>query len=172
MLRSIPCSLLAALFFAALSSGRQVEQWPYSRLMSESDVAVIATVTSFEDNDSPAVGPLLGMPVIGQTTTFEVQATLKGDPVQTIRLMHFRQKEGTTLVNGPMLAHFRTHGPLISPATQPGHIVDQGRARLSDPAYLLFLKKTSEGAFEPVSGQFDSELSVKEIYRPIPAGFD
>lgn len=41
---------------------------------------------------------------------------------------------------------------------------------LGPPEYLLFLKRTADGRLEPVSGQIDPALSVREMHRPLPAG--
>jgi hypothetical protein len=40
--------------------------------------------------------------------------------------------------------------------------------RLAPPGYLLFLKQGKDGRYEPVSGQIDAELSVKEVNSPLP----
>ena len=45
-------------------------------------------------------------------------------------------------------------------------------AALGIPEDLLFLKDADNGRFEPVSGEIDPRLSVKEIYSPLPGVID
>ena len=43
----------------------------------------------------------------------------------------------------------------------------QGLRKISQPEYLLFLKKHKDGQYEPVSGQLDADFSVRALF---PAG--
>lgn len=167
-----PGIFLSALILLATSSAlsRAVEDWPYERLLREADVVVIGTVKSEADSDIPPQEPLAAMKAIARITSFDVRLAIKGDSGPSVDLLHFRLPEGAVTMDGPLLAHFRTKGPVVQPDGRS--TADKAVAALSRPDYLLFLKRTAGGRLEPVSGQYDSELSVREIYRPLPAVLD
>ena len=70
------------------------------------------------------------------------------------------------------LVTFRTNGPTIADAGSDNRAPAKSKITLSTPQYLLFLKRSADGHFEPVSGQIDAVLSVREIYRPLPDMLD
>ena len=81
-------------------------------------------------------------------TTLDVKTTLKGSvkTKEQVTLVHFRLKENALVKNGPQLVHFRTAN--------------------NRTAYMLFLKRRSDGKYEAVNGQMDPILSVKLLARP------
>ncbi len=82
-------------------------------------------------------------------------------------MYHFKPKDGVANQNGPLLIAFRTKGITIN-----GDGSVKFEVGLGTPDYLLFLKADGKGRFEPLSGQIDPRLSVKEIYEPLPAVMD
>jgi hypothetical protein len=168
MRAALLASLLVLLLLVPSTPARQVEIWDYDRLFKEADVVVIASAQGTADSsDEPPVGRWKAN-LIGQRTTFTVLATLKGrvgDGPLAVR--HFRVREGVATMDGPLLVQFRTEGPVIEGGGRVKY-----KAQLSTPQYLLFLRRVTPGVYEPVSGQVDSALSVKEIYAPLPAVMD
>lgn len=159
--------LLVALFTDS-AEARQIEHWPYDRLFQESDVVVLASVQGTVASDDQAADERWKASLIGQRTSFAVIHTLKGRIEKgLLTVLHFKLKDGVAVQNGPLLVAFRTKGPTI----EGGGAVNY-KAVLSTPQYLLFLKRSHGGLFEPVSGQIDPELSVKEIYAPLPEVVD
>jgi hypothetical protein len=167
MRNGIPLIFLAVTSIAAPASARAIETWSYERLFKEADVAVIASARETVDApDFQARDPRHRPILAAQRTTLAVNAVLKGHAADgPITVLHFRLKEERGLMrNGPMLVRFRTAPPVIE---------GRGfRADLGTPHYLLFLKRSADGVLEPVSGQFDPELSVKEIYAPLPTSVE
>jgi len=159
----------ATLTLTAFASARQIENWSYERLFKEADLVVIATAkATAETNDSPP-DVRWKSDLVGQQTTFAVDAVLKGKApaTSTLTVLHFKLKPGVLTQDGPLLVAFRTKGPTIE-----GGGAKKYKVLLGTPQYLLFLKAADKGRFVPVSGQADSALSVKEIYPPLPEVMD
>jgi hypothetical protein len=144
--------------------GRFIESWPYARLFKTADLVIIAKALSV--CDAPEVDKATPLPrewdhLVAVVTTLKVEYVVKGDyKDDRLKLVHFRLKKGSLIINGPLLAKFSTkpqrfEGPRWS-------------ASFGQPDYMVFLKKTKDGHFECVSGQYDSELSVKQILSPLP----
>jgi hypothetical protein len=163
MRNGIALILLAATSIAAPAAARAIETWSYERLFKEADLAVIASARETVDAPDVEARDQRHRPILAaQRTTFAVHAVLRGDAGDgPITVLHFRLKDERGLMrNGPMLVRFRTAPPVVE---------GRGfRAELGTPQYLLFLKRSADGLLEPVSGQFDPQLSVKEIYAPLP----
>jgi hypothetical protein len=143
---------------ASAAFGRLIEDWPYDRLFKEADLAVIATAHRTEGT-SERLKTDWKVDLLGMSTSFKIQSTLKGKRVagETITVLHYRPPEGTDFVNGPLLVTIRTE----EPSAKDG----EKRERLR-PEYLLFLRARPDGRFEPVSGQIDPALSVRELQSP------
>ncbi len=159
--------LLIVLASAVFVSARQIEEWSYDRLFREADLAVIVSAQATVDSTDIPPDKQWAESLVGQATTFKVTRTIKGDAVKdgdTMTLVHFRLKDGVTTSNGPLLVNFRTKPFKISVR---GEQVDANVSMVEAPQYLLFLRKSAGGNFVPVSGWFDSALSVKEIYSPL-----
>ena len=108
----------------------------------------------------------------GVMTIFGAAFTLKGDPPLCIWLDHFRYKEGVVRYNdGPDLVAFLKE-PLQIEVKQNVkkkgklHQQRQELRKISQPEYLLFLKKHKDGKYEPVSGQLDASFSVRTLFPP------
>ena len=145
----ITCAIVS-LMCSSVACARALPHWPYDKLIKESDLVVIVEPTGSEStDDQPADDGLRKLKELikGQNTSFNVVHIIKGKaPGETIRMMHFRRKPNGMLPdNGPSLIKF-------------------------DPKehkqYLLFLKARKDGRYEPVSGQYDPDLSVRELSFP------
>jgi len=142
---------------------RQIEDWPYDKLFKHADLVLIAKPLAVrdatkDDNATPPKGKddLL----TGVVTSFEVLHVIKGEyKPKKIDLVHFRLRTGVQIGNGPCLVEFHTKMTELS---------GKGWAAAVSSDYILFLKKGTDGRFEPVSGQYDPSLSVKQIIGPLP----
>lgn len=178
----------AILTFALVSLGwnheseaRKVEHWPYTRLMQESELVVIATAVATTTCNAPFPdeGADWGVKFQAVNTTFTVQTVIKGTPRDTLQLLHFRYhpNRDVALEDGPQFATFLsapTPSPLRGkrvpaqtkplPEKQLEPQLKSVSARLR-PRYLLFLKSRADGRFEPLSGQVDASLSVRDLWQ-------
>src|SRR5688500_17772669 len=91
--------------FAALPSSapaRGLEKWPYERLFKAADLVVIARPTGSADCADRCADNLWKQEFIGVNTTLKVAATLKGKPPgETIKVLHFRVRDGVAIEHGP-----------------------------------------------------------------------
>ena len=157
-------SLIAmlVLFVTPISSARNIELWSYDALFKSADLVVIGTAQGTVDNGARFPENRWAGALTGEQTTFVIERALQGKPPGgALKVNHFRYTKDAILTDGPLLVSFRTK-PIILAEPPNGHI------SLGTPQYLLFLKATSDGSWEPVSGQADAQLSVKEIYCPLP----
>lgn len=160
--------ILVSALLVTSAAGRAIESWSYDRLFKEADVIVIASAQGTVASDDKPSADRWTESLTGQRTTFSVINTLKGDAGDgPFTVVHFKLKDGVASQNGPLLVAFRTKGPRIEGGGTSKYV-----AILNTPQYLLFLKKSDGGRFEPISGQIDPALSVKEIYAPLPAVMD
>jgi hypothetical protein len=140
--------VLAVLLTSPLPTfARRVLQWSYQDLTKEADVVVIARAIESENTKDEHKSDW-SIEFEGVNTRFEVLGVLKGETDKTITLLHFEWgnakpgKEGDDFIrNGPHLIEFKK----------------------GIPEYLLFLKRRSDGRYEPVSGQIDPDRSVREM---------
>jgi hypothetical protein len=156
---------LASGTFITATCARQIEDWPFAKLMKKADLVVIANMVSETDagqrvTDKPSKDYLVGV-----LTTFEVKAVLKGkNKGKNLTLFHYRydwkkvEAKGG-IGNGPMLVSFHN---------EKMNIVARGELiPLKKPAYLLFLRQRADGRYECVSGQVDPSLSVRQLIEPL-----
>ena len=132
---------------------REHEFWSYDRLAKEADLIVIATPVSTRDTaerttlpgiehiDANKVRSLI--PAIGVETTFTTLAVLKGDAKITKLVFH----------------HFREAAPKLS-VNDPGLVAFDPKEK---KRFLLSLKRESDGRYAPLTGQTDSDRSVKDL---------
>ncbi len=143
---------------ASVAEARLLESWSHKRLMKEADLVVIARAKSTADADDRLKDNPWEATFLGQTTTLEVKAVLKGKAGDTIKVLHYKLEDGVQLINGPLLVTFRTKPLRV--------VTKEFKAELGAPEYLLFLKARKDGRYEPVSGRIDPALSVREMYQP------
>ena len=155
------CPLTALALGTALGHARLVEHWPYDKLLRSSDLVVIAQATSTKDSGEVKAADYWKVKLLGVNTSFAVQAVLKGShAAKELTVLHYRLERGVSVINGPGLVSFRTGGMSVR--------TKRGAAGWKHSQYLLFLRKRSDGRFEPVSGPIDPELSVREVVRTLP----
>jgi len=153
--------LVLSLILAATSpsTGRMFDNWSYSKLFKAADLVVIARAGPTVDTGAKPTDPRYADMLVGEETQFTIESVLQGKaPVGGLTVRHFRFADSNKIgFDGPQLAFFRT-----KPRVFKGP--DIGYVSLGIPDYLLFLRPTGDGAFEPVSGQIDAAQSVKEMY--------
>lgn len=151
-------TVLVALLALHLQA-REIEFWPYERLEREADLIVIGPAEKSEDSGELVPGPLWKIDFVGVNTTFKATGVLKGKCKESqLTVFHLRIPDGATLKEPPSTITFRTG---VLPIKSPGKVTSLAR-----PEYLLFLKKRSDGRFEPVSGSLESSYSFREVYLP------
>ena len=168
--------ILAIIFNLCIPSAafsRQVEDCSYERLFKESDLVVIAHVQAWGATDEEWNEKFFDkVRFEGVKTIFGASFVLKGDPPLCIWLNHFRYKESAVRYNdGPGLVAFLKEPLLVelkSTKNQKGNLPELGGGlrKISQPEYLLFLKKRKDGTYEPVSGQLDASFSVRALFPP------
>ena len=168
--------IIAIIFNLCIPSAafsRQVEDWPYERLFKESDLVVIAHVQGRGVSKKEWNEKFFDKGRFeGVKTIFGAAFTLKGDLPLCIWLNHFRYKEGAVRYNdGPGWVAFLEEPILIElkqAEDKKGKLqqLSKGLKKISQPEYLLFLKKHKDGVYEPVSGQLDASFSVRAMYPP------
>ena len=143
------------------ANARRIDVWAYEKLLKEADLVVIATVKSTVATDDRLKENPWKEKFLGLNTTFSVKAIVKGKiEGDSIKVLHYKLEEGVRIVNGPLLVTFRANSMLLEGKTK--------RAELGPPEYLLFLKLRKDGRYEPVTGQIDPQLSVRELYQFVP----
>ena len=169
--RSIQLISVLAFLSAAAGVGprgtvfaRPTKLYTYGKLVSESDLVVIAVALETKDvTDQQLDDELEGLEDYVQcvTTSFQIEAVIKGD-IRTDRLsvLHYRFKPGPPVVNGPVVVRFEHEGPV-----KADELLNGKPLRGPPPTYLLFLKRTHDRKFVPVSGQLDPDSSVNRIER-------
>jgi len=160
---------------SAISSARQIEIFPYEKLLKEADLVVIARAVSTVPSEDKWEAAIFERDrFAGLETTFEVATVLKGKSADSFKLLHFQYKARAKPFNdGPAMVSFLTE-PLSIDIRPTRKIDDEGLERLeplkrksstSAPEYLLFLKRRADGRFEAVSGQVDPDSSVRTLFR-------
>lgn len=160
----ISFAFLGLIIFSSASAQERVfsstEYWPYTRLVSESDDIVIVTFKATKDMDaSNTLGgrfPQRIREAIKQVESeFIVNTVLKGDAPKTITLQHYSWRSAPPAGGyDAAFASFRS---------KPEHIQGEGWAQVSNPRYLLFLRKLPSGKYVPAAGQVDMTNSVRRV---------
>jgi hypothetical protein len=171
---------LAAAGLALLSFGipcqevmaRPIKVWTKSELMEKADLVVVAIPVGSQE--SSGVPSAENGWIVGVETTFRIEALLKGkvsDPPPSLP---------TAIVVGPhdsnrkklpemriTVSHYRHAAGHEHAVDGPTYVRFDGQSR----EYLLFLKKTSQSSYEPLSGQHDPYFSVFVVapYSDLPA---
>ena len=142
---------------------RRVEIWSFQRLNDTAGVILIGTVASTEQWSEKLKAQLFAEDLEGQLTTFDVETVFKGKDIgKHIQVIHYRVRKGILIANGPVLASFRKTGRRLEIKSVDG-VEDGMKVEEGTPHYLLYLKKRSDGKYEPISGQIDSAFSVRKL---------
>jgi hypothetical protein len=159
----LACGILVATSGDGLA--RQRDPWPYPKLFKEADLVIIVKAISTREAkaDDGAHPPEQYRDFLeGIVTRLKVVHVVKGDYVQEkLDLVHFRYKKVTKpVIDGPSLVSFHS-----KPIPIQG---DFWSASITEPEYMLFLKKSKDGRFTFVSGQVDPDQSVRQMLSPLP----
>jgi hypothetical protein len=168
--------IVAGLLLGVCSStsfARLVPDWPYDKLVADSDV--VAIVQPFDNQPAKDTFPgySYGHPTadfVATNTRFEVHVFLKGDDEspEELTVLHFAYSAKFPMTsNGASFIRFLI-GPLqyekraVKFGTPVGSVTTWGQ----DPLWLAFLKRREDGRFEPVTGHYDSARSFRELHAP------
>ena len=148
---------------------RLLPDWPYEKLLQEADLVVIAEAVKTQDAKDKPPDQHWPYEFVAQNTTFKVLGCVKGsDAGSEIKVLHFKfgelkkgvgpkspQAEANQIIDGPLLVAFRSDWSTDT----KGKKTDEPK-----PHYLLFLKKLKDGRYEPICGQIDPALAVREMF--------
>lgn len=161
--------IIVSIILPSANWARQIEDWPYARLLEEADLVVIGRAVSSDESTDEWEAPFFEASRFQAfETTFEVFSTLKGKAPESIKLLHFKYREAAPTFNdGPGLISFSHSPPLAQDEIANG----EGEAQLAPlsasketpPEYLLFLQLREDGRYEPISGQLDADLSARYL---------
>ncbi len=157
----LSCVLLACP--VGVLSARQIPEWPYDKLFKHAELVVIVRPISVREAKAGEAADPPASYLTGVVTNFRVLHVVKGQYAdKNLDLVHFRinPKFDGVIGNGPSLVAFHTQEIAISGKSWSGGT--------GYPEYMVFLKKQQDGRFTFVSGQFDPELSVKQLLKPLP----
>ena len=143
----------------------------YSELVAKADWVVMIEPIKNESVTDAYTGYLYGFAqkdFAAKNTTFRVHACLKGSDAapKEITVLHFSySKEVGERANGASFINFIT-GPLQyeKRALKDDKPVGDITVYKEQPVWLAFLKKRSDGRFEPISDPYDSADSFREIH--------
>jgi hypothetical protein len=153
------------------SQARMKATVSYSELIAKADIVAIIEPIKNESVDDAYAGFLYGFAqkdFVATNTTFRVQAYLKGGDAATkeITVLHFSySKDVGPRANGASFIAFVT-GPFQyeKRSLKDGKPVGGVTVYKEQPAWLAFLKKRSDGRFDPISDPYDSADSFREIH--------
>ncbi len=125
---------------------RTVSLWPYEKLVAEADVVAIVEPVESKPAQDAFPGYSYGHPTNHFTATdtrFKVHAVLKGDAMKELTVLHFSYSTNVSIIiNGASFIQFKQKQECIA-----------------------FLKRRSDGRFEPVTGHYDAAYSFRELHR-------
>jgi hypothetical protein len=155
-------AIAIASLVAAPASARLLENWPYERLFKEADLVVIAKAGDTADTNDRFSTKGWKVEFIGQETQFVAETILKGKlgADKKLTVLHYRLPKGVEIINGPLLVKFRKDGVSLK-GTINGTAFKGGVGR---PDYMLFLRLRPDGRYEPLSGEIDPVLSIRELH--------
>jgi hypothetical protein len=144
----------------------------YDKLVAKADLVAIIEPIANEETKDPYVGLLYGFTqkdFVATNTKFRVHAYLKGGDAaaKEITILHFSYSKSVGgRANGACFITFVT-GPLQyeKRALKDDKPVGGVSVYKQQPIWLAFLKKRSDGRFDPISDPYDSADSFREIHN-------
>lgn len=162
--------LLLSFICVAPCFARIVPFWPYEKLVAESDVvAIVEPVENIPEPDAFS-GYSYGHPTndfAATDTHFKIHAVFKGDVTNVLTVLHYSYSTNVNIIlDGASFVQFYT-GPLQyeERAVKDGKPVGGITVFRQQPIWIAFLKRRSDGRFEPVTGQYDSTYSFRELHE-------
>jgi len=106
---------------------------------------------------------------VATDTRFKIHAVLKGDrgTANELTVLHFDYSKNVSgVANGALFIRFSV-GPLQyeKRAVKDGKVVGGITAYQQEPVWLAFLKRRNDGRFQPVTNQYDSARSFRELHQ-------
>jgi len=137
--------IVAVFLLPASVSARPVRVWSYEELLKEADVVAIVKVTKIEDTTARFEGHGDPSWYQGKLAHATVGLMLKGDVRKTLSFQFFNY-----------LPKFRDppNGAWFANLSKAGQV---------HLHYLVFLKKTVDGALVPATGHYDAGASLCEV---------
>jgi hypothetical protein len=175
-MKRITCGAFIALFllsgfFSPPGLGRITRSWTYEELVAESDFVGLVEPTANEAaSDTFSIETDGGRRISFEpvNTRFRVNAILKssGDSPKEVTVLHFLDTvDSIQVANGPILVDFP-----IGPLQYEKRILKNNEEVLKmtvlvgEPLCLAFLKRRSDGRYEPITGQADANGSFREVH--------
>jgi len=146
----------------ALCYARIRESWPYELLVAQSDVvALVEPLENHPANDSMSNEAVSRRWYTAVDTRCKMRGILKGAIVGELTILHFSYAPGASVDDGPIFVEFT-----IRPARPDffEHSVIKDGVKFTvprSPVWLVFLKRRSDGRYEPVAGQDDADISFR-----------
>lgn len=120
------------------ATARPVRGWSTAELWAKADLVVIATAKSTQDAENQRFDHPQDDTWVAVETVFDAQASLKGglkEKTLTLRHLRYYNKQAeVTVRDGPAFVEFDVH---------------------KKNSYLMFLKRGTDGLYEPLTGQTD-----------------
>jgi hypothetical protein len=158
-----------------IGEARIVKIWDYEKLTKAADIVVIVEPISNTNVDDIYAEHLYGFKTsdfIAINTAFKVLQVFKGtyDKNESLTLLHYNYSSSVGMAfNGARFVHFLIGSQEIEKKLIRGEKEVVNITRYSyGPVWMAFLKKREDGRYEPVSVQYDSAESFKEIYNASP----
>jgi hypothetical protein len=166
-------ALFAAGSFPTSALARAVPAWPYDKLVADSDLVAIVEPIENQPAKDAFTDYNYGHPANdfdAINTRFRVLVVLKpaGDAPKELTVLHFSYSKGLTMItNGACFMRF-----LIGPLQYEKRILKEEKPIggvavffQEKPIWLAFLKRQPDGRFAPVTGQYDSAFSFRELHN-------
>lgn len=144
----IVASVLALLIPVSSVSARPVKIWSVEELHEKADLVVVGIAVSSADAKGLAYPDAKTDTWVSVDTVFNIDCTLKGglktDRVTVRHNRYYEKKAEITTIDGPSFVEFNTN---------------------FKNQYLIFLKRTDHGSYEPLTGQYDPDNSFFLLQR-------
>jgi hypothetical protein len=171
MMRSVLIVAIVTVL-AAYSYARLTRAWSHDELLKESDfVGLLEPLSNESTKDIFSIKVSDGNQINyhGINTVFRVDLVLKSDGKagKQLTVLHFTEEGAEPVANGPNFIYFPI-GPLDYEKrfAKDGKEISKMTVHMGEPLLLAFLKRRSDGRYEPVTGQEDPDESFYEIHCP------
>src|SRR5262245_42686046 len=173
MVKMLAFAVVCSVWFLADPSAAQARltrKWTYDQLLKEADLVVLAEAVRTEQAADEPPNDSWPRELVAQNATLKVRLTLKGKyEDEPSKVLHFKYGEPKNGIDA-LRAELLSDGPLHLITFRKEQItVGTGKDKQAFPApeYLLFLKKTKDGRYAPVSGQSNPVPSIREVSKPL-----